>query len=67
MNIKYPDYKNSIANLACSILKYYGIEPPNPTLPQADMLLDRKYQNIVVILLDGMGTSSLEKHLPKND
>lgn len=66
MNIKYPDYKNSIANLACSILKYYGIEPPNPTLPQADMLLDRKYKNIVVILLDGMGTSSLEKHLPKN-
>lgn len=66
MKIKYPDYNNSIANLACSILKYYGIEPPNPTLPQADLLLDRDYKNIVVILLDGMGTSSLEKHLSEN-
>ncbi|WP_432649564.1 alkaline phosphatase family protein [Huintestinicola sp.] len=63
MNIKYPDYKNSIANLACSVLKYYGIEPPNPTLPQADRLLNRPYKNVVIILLDGMGASSVEKHL----
>lgn len=66
MKIKYPDYKNSIANLACSILKYYGITPPNPTLPQADKLFNKEYKNVVVILLDGMGVSSIEKHLSPN-
>lgn len=35
MNIKYPGYRNCIANLACSLLQYYGVTPPNPTLPQA--------------------------------
>lgn len=63
MKIKYPDYNRSIANLACSVLKYYGIEPPNPTLPQADRLLNRPYKNVVIILLDGMGASAIEKHL----
>lgn len=66
MNIKYPDYSNSIANLACSILKYYGINPPNDTLAQADLLLHKEYKNVVLILLDGMGVHSLEKHLSEN-
>lgn len=42
MNIKYPDYRNCIANLACSILQYYEVTPPNPTLPQADALLQKE-------------------------
>ena len=66
MNIKYPDYSSCIANLACSLLKYYGIEPPNSTLPRADMLLNKKYKNVVVILLDGMGANLVEKHLSEN-
>ena len=66
MNIKYPDYSSCIANLACSLLKYYGIEPPNSTLPRADMLLNKKYKNVVVILLDGMGANTVEKHLSEN-
>lgn len=63
MKTKYPDYNNCIANLACSILYYYGIEPPNNTLAAADELLQKQYKNVVVLLLDGMGVSSLEKHL----
>ena len=47
MKIKYPEYGRCIANLACSLLKYYGIEPPNSTLEQADALLEKKYKNIV--------------------
>lgn len=39
MEIQYPDYQNCIANLSCSILRYFGIEPPNKTLPTADALL----------------------------
>lgn len=66
MNIKYPDYQNCIANLSCSVMKYYGITPPNGTLAAADKLLDREYKNVVVILLDAMGVSSVEKHLKED-
>ncbi|MBR3873884.1 MAG: alkaline phosphatase family protein [Clostridia bacterium] len=66
MKIKYPEYGRCIANLACSLLKYYGIEPPNPTFEQADALLEKKYKNIVLILLDGMGMNILEKHLAED-
>ena len=38
MKIMYPDYENCIANLGCSLLKYYGITPPNGTLAAADRL-----------------------------
>lgn len=58
-----PQYNHCIANLACSILSYYGVQPPNNTLPEADELLAKKYKNVVVLLLDGMGVSSIEKHL----
>lgn len=63
MPVKYPEYGNCIANLACSVLNYYGITPPNPTLPQADQLLCREYKNVVLLLLDGMGMNILERHL----
>lgn len=37
MKIKYPDYENSIANLACSILKHFNADcPDNGTLEMAD-------------------------------
>ncbi|MEZ3426578.1 MAG: alkaline phosphatase family protein [Lachnospiraceae bacterium] len=64
--IRYPDYHNCIASLACSLLQYYGINPPNSTLPQADALLQKKYKNIVLLLLDGMGMNILKKHLSKD-
>jgi len=63
MEICYPQYGSCIANLACSILGYYGCDAPNPSLPQADALLQKAYKNVVLLLLDGMGVSTLEKHL----
>jgi len=66
MKIRYPEYDNCIANLACSILGYYGIEPPNPTLTAADELLKKRYKNIVVLLLDGMGVANMTRHLSPN-
>ena len=61
--VQYPDYNNSIANLACSILKYYGVEPVNNTLKLADEYLKTRRKNVVLLLLDGMGVSSMVKHL----
>ena len=64
MPVQYPDYRNSIANLACSILNHYGITPPNATLPAADELLkSHPARHVVVLLLDGMGVANMEKHL----
>ena len=59
----WPDYKNCIANLPNSILKYFGAETVGDTLPLADKFLDKDYKNVVVILLDGMGKAIIERHL----
>ncbi len=66
MELLRPEYGHSIANLACSVLKYYGIQPPNPTLPETDELLSREYKNVVVLLLDGMGRNIIERHLAED-
>ena len=62
-NLIWPDYKNCIANLPNSILKKLGAEPAGDTLPLADKYLEKDYKNIVLLLLDGMGKSILERHL----
>lgn len=66
MEFELLDYKNCIANLPNSILKYFGVETVGDTLPLADRYLEKGYKNIVVLLLDGMGTHILEKNLGKD-
>ena len=63
MEIVYPDYSNSLLNLASSILKHYGAEYSHPSLKIFDKLLEKNYKNVVVLLLDGMGTFALNYHL----
>ena len=61
-----PDYRNCLVNLANSILKKFGAETTADTFPAADAFLARNYRNVVLLLLDAMGTSILEKHLAEN-
>ncbi len=63
MKTIWPDYKNCISNLPNSIMKKFGITPAGDTLPLLDSYLEKDYRNIIVILLDGMGVSILEKNL----
>ncbi len=63
MKLLYPDYDNCIANLACSVLKYFCAKAPNKTLAMADEILKKQYKNVVVLLLDGMGRNIIEKNL----
>ncbi len=59
-----PDYANCPVNLACSVLKEFGAPYSHATLPALDALIaKRRYQNIVVMLLDGLGMDALERHL----
>ena len=66
--IQRPDYRNSIVNLSCSVLKYFNVPGvKHSTLPEADRLLkERKPRNVVILLFDAMGISILNRHLPEN-
>lgn len=64
--IKYPDYRNCIAGISNSILRYMSVDPGRDTLDLLDKHLDGKdYENIVVILLDGMGKNIMDANLSK--
>ncbi|MCI9616595.1 MAG: PglZ domain-containing protein [Eubacterium sp.] len=67
MKQKFPDYTECIANLANTILKEFGIkEEGRQSLKILDSYLEKEYENIVVILLDGMGKCIVEKNLEKD-
>lgn len=60
----FPDYENSLVNLANSILRTFGItEGVGEGLRGLDPYLKKGYKNIVVLLLDGMGSRILENNL----
>lgn len=64
--IIYPDYNNSLVNLAISILKIWNPNHTGQSLKILDNYLIRDYKNIVLILLDGMGTNIMEKNLEED-
>ncbi len=61
-----PDYNNCLVNLSNSILRKFGAETTAASLPLADRFLDGKYRNVVLLILDALGTSIIEKHLEKD-
>lgn len=54
-NIIMPNYEHCILNTITSILKYYNVETKHKSLEKLDKELERKYKNVVFIILDGMG------------
>jgi len=68
MKYKFPDYNNCLTNVANSILKYYGIETYHLTITKLDEILAEKpYKNIILMLYDGMGSNILKRNLKEND
>lgn len=62
------DYNECITNLACSMRRYFGLEYHHATLPYIDKLLDEyQFNNVVVLLCDGMGTNMVDYALNKAD
>ncbi|MDD2648246.1 MAG: alkaline phosphatase family protein [Eubacteriales bacterium] len=60
-----PDYDRSLLSLAASFQRYFGLETENKTLESADRLLyDMKPRRVLLVILDGMGTDILCRHLP---
>ena len=61
------NYQECITNLACSIEKYFNLTPEHNTLPYIDKLLEeKKPENVVVILFDGLGSRILDRTLEEN-
>ena len=58
-----PDYDNCLVNLSNSILKRFGAKTTAPTLKMVDEILEGDCKNVVVLLLDAMGISIIERHL----
>ena len=53
--VTLPNYDKSILSTISSILKYYKVDNGHTTLDSIDKLLDKKYKNVVLVVLDGMG------------
>ena len=66
MKQQFPDYTNSIASLANSVLYEFGAGDGSNRLKVLDDYLKKGYENIVVILLDGMGECIIRGNLEKD-
>ena len=63
-NIILTDYNHSILNLITSVLKYYNVETKHTTLETLNKHLDKKYRNVIFLVLDGMGEHILNNISP---
>ncbi len=60
-----PNYDHSILNLITSILKYYNVETNHSSLKNLDEILQKRYKNVIMLVLDGMGEHILDKISPQ--
>lgn len=66
-DIIYPNFDSSILTIISSIRKYYGKETYYNTNKEIDNILnEKKYNNIIIMLLDGMGLNILNNNLDDN-
>ncbi|MCD7731377.1 MAG: alkaline phosphatase family protein [Oscillospiraceae bacterium] len=63
----YPDYNRSVLSIISSIMKYYRAPYEYSTLPALDKQLGKFYKNVILVVLDGMGTDMLERNLSGGD
>ncbi len=66
MKTIFPDYKTGMLNLMASLMQHYDVKTPYSTHPIVDKLLAGKYDNVFLILIDGMGSKIIEPRLPKD-
>lgn len=62
MKIVYPDFKNSLINVAASIQKRFGKAVSFPTIKELDEAIKNK-KHVIVLLLDGLGINVLKANL----
>lgn len=65
MKTKRPNWDNSILNVTASILHNFGYDSSSKTNPLVDEVLQKNYKNIILLLLDGLGSENLQELSPK--
>ena len=66
-NILFPDWNNSILNVAATFSNYLGVPNNVPNIRVLEEELKKKYKNVVFIIFDGMGMNVLNQHLSSDD
>lgn len=61
-----PDYNNSLLSTVASVMKAYHVPSVYPTIPALDGMLSPRPKNVVILLLDGLGVTTLETVLPED-
>lgn len=64
MKTVFPDYNKSILNLSVSIMAKFGLQSNHMSLAAVDNCLKQNKKNLVFLILDGLGSNFLRKHLP---
>lgn len=67
--LSYPDYSRCIINIISSVMNYYRrpFEQEYDTLAAVDKVLRKGYKNVILLVLDGMGTDMLVQDLSDRD
>ena len=60
--LKFPNYDKSILSTITSILNYYGVDNSHVSLNSVNKIIQKKYKNVVLLILDGMGEHILNVH-----
>lgn len=63
MKLKFPDYKNSLVSLANSIMEEFGVGEGRQGLHLLEENMKKDFENVVVLLLDGMGECIIKNNL----
>lgn len=63
--VMLPNYKKSILNVISSILKKYNVNTEYSELLEIKDIISKDYDNIVLVVLDGMGTNILDNNSPE--
>ncbi|MBN2877263.1 MAG: alkaline phosphatase family protein [Bacilli bacterium] len=61
-HIIFPDYNHSLMNITTTILKNYNVPTPFASIEVLEQELKKSYRNVVLLLVDAMGSRILQKH-----
>lgn len=59
-----PDFDKCILNLLSSLLKVYGFESEYPPLPAFDVKESQAVDNLILVIVDGLGQKYVDARLP---
>lgn len=63
-NLVMPNYEHCVLNTITSILKYYNVKTMHKSSDLLDKKLDKRYKNVILLIMDGMGEHILNNISP---